>query len=54
MHLQDVLSNLGNPNKQHAGKHLAKYYFLNYLQLGMDLAFSVEDHRLKQIILHTN
>ena len=54
MHIQDVLSLLGNPNKQHAGKHLNQFYFLDYLQLGVDFAFSVEDHRLAQIVLHTN
>ena len=54
MHIQDILSLLGNPSKQHAGKHLNKLYFLNYLQLGVDFAFSVEDHRLNQIVLHTN
>ena len=54
MHVSDVLPLLGNPNKQHVGRHLKAFYFLNYLQLGFDLAFSVEEHRLKQIVLHSN
>lgn len=31
MHVQDILAILGNPNKQHTGKHLDNLYFLNYL-----------------------
>lgn len=54
MHVQDVLSVLGNPNRQHSGKHLTSLYYLNYLQLGMDLGFRVDNHRLEQIVLHTN
>ena len=47
MHVQDIVARLGNPNKQHVGKHLRSLYFLNYFQLGFDLGFSTNEHRLQ-------
>ena len=47
MHVEDIVARLGNPNKQHVGKHLTSLYFLNYFQLGFDLGFSTNEHRLQ-------
>ena len=47
MHVEDIVARLGNPNKQHVGKHHTSLYFLNYFQLGFDLGFSTNEHRLQ-------
>ena len=56
-HLLDTLRNLGNPNKEfsrpRSGTKQA-LHFLNYLELGIDLGFSEDDHLLKKIILRSN
>lgn len=49
----DLLFILGNPNKDFRDVKTTTV-FLNYLELGFDLAFSQGGERLEKIILHTN
>jgi len=49
----DVLFILGNPNKDFRDSKTSTI-FLNYLELGFDLAFSKGGEKLEKIILHTN
>jgi Uncharacterised protein family (UPF0183) len=48
-----VLSSLGNPNKDFRDSK-SSTIFLNYLELGFDLAFSDGGEKLEKIILRTN
>ena len=49
----DILFILGNPNKDFRDAKTSTI-FLNYLELGFDLAFSKGGEKLEKIILHTN
>jgi len=49
----DILRTLGNPNKDYRDSKTTTLY-LNYLELGLDLAFSSGGENLEKIILHTN
>lgn len=49
----DILFVLGNPNKDFR-ESKSSTIFLNYLELGFDLAFTLGGEKLVKIILHTN
>ena len=46
-----VLETLGNPNKEY---HRGQLLFLNYIELGVDIAIETTGHTVYKFVLHTN
>lgn len=56
-HMIDVIRKLGNPTKERPRPGAANkqpLHFLNYCELGLDLGFTEDSHRLSKVILRAN